>query len=261
MAGFQEQTVTVDGFDAKLWRGGAGPSLLYLHGAGGRGPVLPFMEALAENFDVIVPEHPGFGPADNPDWLDNIHDVAYYYLDFLKALDLGQVHLVGMSLGGWIALEMAVRATERLRTLTLCGAAGIYVEGRDGGDMFLWAPEDIARNGFHDQAFAERMLSVQPSPAEQAIRMKNWQTVARLAWQPRWHDPHIEKWLHRIDVPSHVIWGGEDKILSVDAAAKYEKLIPGAAVTILPDCGHLMHIEKADAFVDAVTRFAEGAAA
>ena len=121
-----------------------------LHGANGAGRTLPFMEALAERYDVIVPEHPGFGGSDEPDWLDNIHDVAYFYLDFLQTIDLRDVHLVGMSLGGWIALELAVRSTERLKTLTLAGPAGIKVPGLATGDPYAWSPEETMRQAFHD---------------------------------------------------------------------------------------------------------------
>src|SRR5262245_35730572 len=99
----------VNGCNIALMRGGSGPPLLVLHGASGAGTWLPFMTTLAESFDVIVPEHPGFGASDTPDWLDNIHDLAYFYLDFLSELSLTGVHLVGLSLGGWIAAELAVR--------------------------------------------------------------------------------------------------------------------------------------------------------
>src|SRR5262244_4315200 len=100
--------LTLRGCTVGLMRAGAGSPLLVLHGASGAGAWLPFMAALAERHDVIVPEHPGYGASDTPDWLDSIHDLAYFYLDFLRELDLDQVHLVGISIGGWIAAEVAV---------------------------------------------------------------------------------------------------------------------------------------------------------
>src|SRR5450631_4417305 len=99
-------TISVNGCNIALMRGGAGAPMLILHGAGGAGAWLPFMAALAEKFDVIVPEHPSFVASDTPDWLDTIHDLAYFYLDVLDQLDLANVHLVGLSLGGWIAAEL-----------------------------------------------------------------------------------------------------------------------------------------------------------
>lgn len=107
-------------------RGGEGAPLVVLHGASGA-MWLPFMDKLMRRFDVIAPEHPGFGESDTPDWLDTIHDIAYFYLDFLAELKLDGVHLVGPSLGGWIAAELAVRSTARLASLTLADAAGLYV--------------------------------------------------------------------------------------------------------------------------------------
>src|SRR5215470_19383378 len=139
-----DQTTTmiaVEGCNIGLMRGGAGQPLVVLHGASGAGTWLPFMHSLADNYDVIVPEHPGFGASDTPDWLDNIHDLAYFYLDILDQLDLDPVHLVGVSLGGWIAAELAVRSTQRLSSLTLVDAAGIHVPGVEQIDTFLRTDE------------------------------------------------------------------------------------------------------------------------
>src|SRR5215216_5385560 len=111
MGDHTSSNIAVRGCNIRLMRGGSGPPLLFLHGASGAGAWLSCMQSLAGRFDVSVPEHPGFGESDTPDWLDNIHDLAYFYLDFLDALDLRRVHLVGLSLGGWIAAELAVRDT------------------------------------------------------------------------------------------------------------------------------------------------------
>src|SRR5438477_13078881 len=114
---FSERFIEVDGCRLNLRRGGSGEPLLYLHGASGAPAVLPFMEKLAQRFDVLVPEHPGYGLSDEPEWLENIHDAAYFYLDFLKYQKLQGVTLVGSSMGGWIAVEMAVRDTSRIKSL------------------------------------------------------------------------------------------------------------------------------------------------
>src|SRR5256885_14428872 len=126
---FSERFIEVDGCRLNLRRGGSGEPLIYLRGASGVPAVLPFMEKLAQRFDVLVPEHPGFGASDEPEWLENMHDLAYFYLDVLKCLELRGVHLVGSSLGGWLALEMAVRDGSRLKALGLGGAGGLSVPG------------------------------------------------------------------------------------------------------------------------------------
>ena len=109
MAGVKETTLRVAGCGVSVKRAGQGAPLLFLHGGGGAPRWLPFMTSLAERFDVIVPEHPGFGKSETPEWLDTIGDLAFFYLDFIKQLGLERVHLVGSSMGGWIAAELAVR--------------------------------------------------------------------------------------------------------------------------------------------------------
>ena len=174
----------------RVRRAGAGPKLLFLHGAGG-GQWLPFMDTLAQGFDVIVPEHPGFGESETPAWLDNVSDLAYFYLDFIGALQLEQVHLVGLSMGGWIAAELAVRDQRSLKSLTLVAAAGIHVAGAPKGDIFLWSRQELERNRFYRQELAEAMLAKQLTQEETDIQMKNRLTMAKLAWQPRLHYPHL----------------------------------------------------------------------
>jgi len=237
-------------------RGGKGPPLLFLHGAGGAGVWLPFMAALSERYDVIVPDHPGFGRSDRPEWLDQLSDLAYFYLDFLEGLDLEHVHLVGNSLGGWLAAEVAVRNTSRLQTLTLIGAAGIFVKGVPRGDLFIWTPEQRVRNLFVDQTMAEARLA-QPMTEEQAdIAIKNELSTADLAWQPRFHDPQLRKWLHRIDIPTLLVWGDSDKLFPREYGEDYQRLIKGSTLEVIPSCGHLPHVEKADRFVELFQRFA-----
>lgn len=248
---FVQHEVRVRGTRITLKRGGSGPTMLYLHGANGAPTVRPFMELLAQAYDVLVPEHPGFGDSDEPEWLDTIHDLAYFYLDFIEELGLGDVHLVGSSLGGWLALEMAVRHLTPFRKLSVVGPLGIHVPGIKRGDLFLWSPEERTRKLFYDPAIAERMLA-QPVPEAE---VKNQYTVARLAWEPRMFDPHLPKWLHRIRIPTQIIWGDHDRILPPEYAAAYQKLIPGSRVDIVRQCGHLPHTEKPEEFVRLVKEF------
>ena len=253
---FNQSLLELDGCKVNLRRGGSGAPLLYLHGASGAPAVMPFMETLAGRFDVLVPEHPGFGLSDEPAWLENIHDLAYFYLDLLRALDLKDVHVIGSSLGGWLALEMAVRDTSRIGSLVLVGPAGISVPGIQPGDIFLWSSEQIVRNLFFDQKLAEQILAQPMTPELLDVTLKNRQTVARLGWEPRLHDPFLPKWLHRIDVPVKIVWGEEDRILPVAYAREFGKLMPKAQVEIIPRCGHLPQAEKPDLFCDIVFGFA-----
>ncbi|HEY8250582.1 MAG TPA: alpha/beta hydrolase [Burkholderiales bacterium] len=248
---FSDTFVEVDGCKTHLRRGGAGDPLLFLHGASGAPVVMPFMEKLAQRFDVLVPEHPGWGRSDEPEWLENIHDVAYFYLDFLKHLDLEKAVVVGSSMGGWIAMEMAVRDTSRIKSLVLVSPAGIAAPGVLPADIFLLSPEELVKSLFFDEKLAQARLA---QPEDVDISLKNRHTTARLAWEPRLHDPHLGKWLHRIDVPVKIVWGRQDRILPVGFVDEYKRLLPRADIHILEKCGHLPHAEKADEFVEIVCR-------
>lgn len=259
MAAHQATTIEVNGCKTHVRRGGKGAPVLFLHGGGGVAGWAPFMDKLSDRFDLIVPDHPGFGRSDTPAWLDDIQDLAFFYLDFMKALGLTKVHLVGSAIGGWIAADLAARNTGRLASLTLVGAAGIHINGVPKGDPFMWTEEEHMRNLFHDQSFAEARLNAEKTDEDHDIALKNEFAFARVAWEPRFYSRHLRKWLHRIDVPTLIVWGENDKLFPPVYAHEYGKLIPGSRVEIIPACGHLPQIEKADQFVASFTRFAEEA--
>jgi pimeloyl-ACP methyl ester carboxylesterase len=249
--------ISIRGCNIGLLRGGTGRPLLLLHGASGAGTWLPYMADLAARHDVIVPEHPGFGSSDTPDWLDNIADLANFYLDFLDQLDLNDVDLVGHSVGGWIAAELAVRNTRRLASLTLVAAAGIHVKGVEQIDPFLRTDEQRIRDFFHDQKRADEMVQRLLKPELEDLNLKNRTTTAKLVWQPRGYDPHLHKYLHRIDVPTLLLWGANDRLFPKEYAFAYQRLIPGSSVTIIPECGHVPQVEQRHAFVAALDGFLE----
>ncbi len=156
------EIMTIDGANIRVLRGGPegkdAQPLVFLHGAGGHTGWMAFLEELSPRFAVYAPEHPGFGQSDDPPWLDGVGDLAYFYLDFLKALGLERVHLMGTSLGGWIAAEMAVRDTARLASLTLVGAVGITAQGETIPDIFRMPVEENLRRFYADQERAARRV-------------------------------------------------------------------------------------------------------
>lgn len=251
-----ESFETIAGCRTRIMRGGNGAPLLFLHGSGGASMWLPFMDKLAERFDLIVPEHPGFGGSDSPAWLDNIGDLAYFYLDFIRHLGLDRLHLVGTSIGGWIAAEVAVRDCSALATLTLVAPAGLRVKGVRRADIFMMSAEEATRHLFHDQAFIERALARKPTEAEIETTLKNQLTTAKLGWEPRMFNPNLHKWLHRITVPTQVIWGENDRILPAAYGPAFTDLIPGSRLEIIEACGHLPQVEKPDVLVSKVAEFA-----
>jgi Alpha/beta hydrolase family len=155
------------------------------------------------------------------------------------------VHLVGHSLGGWTAAEIAVRNGSHLASLCLIAPAGIRVKGVPSGDNFISSPEESARNLFYDQSFAELMLSATPSEDEKDRELTNRFMAARLGWEPRWFNSALERWLHRIQVPSFLLWGENDKFMPNAYAKRWQELGSGLRVELIADCGHLPDVEKA----------------
>jgi len=252
---YHESFETVAGCRTRIMRGGSGDPLLFLHGARGASTWLPFFETMSQSFDLIVPEHPGFGGSDTPDWLDNVGDLAYFYLDLIETLKLPRLHLAGVSLGGWIASEIAIRNQTTLRTLTLLCAAGLHLPDVAKGDIFMWSREEFTRNIFHDPRVAAAMLAQTPTDAELAIERKNRLTTAKLGWNPRLYNPDLHKWLHRITVPTLIVWGDDDKVFPLPYGEAYQKLIPGSQLEVLKDTGHTLQIERPGELAALMTRF------
>ena len=224
MAECTESKIDIRGCKVHMRRGGSGEPALFLHGASGVAGWIPAFKSLDE-------------------------------------LDLDGVHLIGNSLGGWLAMEIAVRSCTRLKSLTLVGAAGIRIKGKPIADIFMMDPDDLVREIFVDQSFADNILNMDLTEEQTDIQIRNRVATARLGWQPRLFNPNLRKWLHRIKVPTHVIWGDSDKIVDPVYAAEFGRVIAGAQVTMIDQAGHLPHIEKPEPFVDAVTGFLRSKAA
>jgi len=245
----------IRGCGIALRRAGSGRPLLLLHGAADAGLWLPCMDTLAARHAVIAPEHPGFGTSDMPAWLDTIPDLANFYLDLIDQLDLHDIDLVGHDLGGWIAADLAVRNPRRLASLTLVATAGIHVPGVAQTDPFLRTDEQRIRDLFHDPARADDMIKRVLRAELEDLNLRNQTTTARLTWQPRGYDPHLAKWLHRVKLPTLLVWGANDKFLPPAYASAWQKLIPAAQLVVIPDCGHLPHVEQPAAFAAALDTF------
>ena len=261
MADCTESKYDVRGTGVHLRRGGSGEPMLFLHGASGVAGWLPAFQSLSETHDLMVPDHPTYGLSDEPDWLDSMDDLAMFYLDFLDQMDFNGLHLVGNSLGGWLAMEIAVRSCSRLKSLTLVGAAGIRIAGKPIADIFMMDPDDLVREIFVDQSFADNILNTELTEEQLDVQIRNRVATARLGWQPRLFNPNLRKWLHRITVPTHVIWGDTDKIVDPVYAAEFGQVIAGSEVTMIEKAGHLPHVERSEQFVEVVSNFIQARAA
>src|SRR5262249_32471053 len=175
----QSNEFKVRDVSTRLHRAGRGAPVLFLHGAGGVPQWLPFFDALAVRFEVLVPEHPGFGGSDDPAWIRSMGDLALFYLDLVEEAGVGGVHLIGHAPGGWLAAEILIRDRSRFRSLVQLAPAGIRIKGVPGGDNFIWGPEEALRNLYHDQTFADRLLALPPSEEQLDVMLHNRFTVAK----------------------------------------------------------------------------------
>lgn len=258
---FSTDRVPVRDTHINLRKSGKGNPILFLHGGGGVLEWLPFFDRLAAVGELWVPDHPGFGTSDNPKWIRNIPDLAMYYLDFFDTVaPAGGFDIVGHSLGGWIAAEIAIRNASKIRSLTLISPAGIRVKGVPMGDNFIWTNEEIAKNYYFDQGLQERRLAAERTEEQVEQMVKNKYAFAKHAWHPRLFNPDLEKWLHRIKVPTQIIWGREDRLIPAAYAEAWRTSIPGSQVTVIPECGHLPTVEKADEVASQIAKFIGAAA-
>lgn len=256
----QHTEIEVRGCKIGLRRGGKGEPLLFLHGAQGLNGHEPGLEALAANFDVIAPDHPGFGRSELSTAVDDMADLALFYLDLLDVLKLDRVHLVGQCLGGWLALEIAIRNTSRIKTLVLANSAGIRVKEVPRADMFACSEDELVGLLFAGKAGADWLRCWRASAELEDIYDRNRAAAARYSWAPRLCNPKLDRWLHRIDVPTHVVWGEKDRLIPPAYGSALKNLIPGATAATLPDCAHMLHYEQPQAFAGEVSQFIRSAA-
>lgn len=233
---------------------GSGPPLVYLHGAGGSGPWRSFQEGLARRFRLISPDHPGFGLSDRPDWLGEIADVVYHYLDLLPALGLGRVHVAGHSLGAWIAAELTVAHPEVVDRLVLVDPAGLRNADVPMPDLFALDEEESTRILFHDQALADSQVAPL-TPQERLVWIKNRATFARLSWNPYLYNPRLAHRLYRIIAPTQIVWGRQDRVIPIENAELWTAGIPHARLDVVEECGHSPPRERPDEFVRLVSDF------
>ena len=252
-------SIAVNGATVEMVDRGRGRPILFLHPGIGIDPGAPVLAALERGGRVIAPSHPGFGASQLPKGMSTVDDVSYFYLDLLDQLDLNDVLMVGVGLGGWIAAAIAVKNSTRLSQLVLANAVGVKIGDRETRDIVdIWAllPNEFNALAFHDPKIGERDYKSLPE-AESVTAARNREAYARLAWSPYMHDPKLKSRLHRIGVPTLFLWGAADRILSESYGRGYCALIPGARFETIERAGHFPHLEQPEAFAGRVLGFAE----
>jgi pimeloyl-ACP methyl ester carboxylesterase len=250
--------VQVSGVELEIAERGSGRPLLWLHGEEGPDPDSPFVDLMGAAGHVLAPSHPGFGHSPDSGAIDTVDDLAYLYLDLLAEWQLRDVVVIGSSLGGWIAAEMAVRCAGRLAGLALIAPLGIKVgdrETRDIPDIFAQSAAEVTRLTYADPARAavdyEKL-----SDDQLTVIARNREATALYAWEPYFHNPKLRQRLHRITVPTVLLWGAEDRFVTAGYyGAAYRAAIPGARVDEVGGAGHFPHVEQPEAVAERVRRF------
>jgi len=249
----KQEYLELDDGRVHVFRAGSGEPVLFLHAAGGAGTWPEFHALLSERFDVIAPDHPGFGKSDEFPELTAIDDLVYHYLDVMDVLGLERPHVVGASFGGWIAAELAAHSPHRIGSLTLLSPAGLRVEGHPVPDVFLMPPPKLAETLFHAPP---PPTSAGPPDIDAILAAyRDATALARFAWVPYLHDPKLERRLRRITAPTLVAAPDDDRLIPVAHARRYAERIPGATLSTVADCGHAMYFEKPAEFATLVIEF------
>ncbi|HEX7007558.1 MAG TPA: alpha/beta fold hydrolase [Alphaproteobacteria bacterium] len=239
MAGFERAEHAVNGIRTVVHSIGAGPPLVFLHGTG----TFTGFEAArvwAKHRRVVIPYHPGFGDSGDADGLDTIDDYVLHYMDLFDRLGLGAFDLAGFSLGGWLAAEYAIRQPQRLRRLVLIAPVGLVVSEAPAPDLFKVPPPELPAFLAHDPAAVLRYFPKQPDPAFEARMGREIGGLAKLIGDQPQGNPRLARWLHRIRVPTLVLWGADDRLRPAAQSDAWRALLPDAQVRIVPATGHLV---------------------
>jgi pimeloyl-ACP methyl ester carboxylesterase len=251
-----DERMSVRDIDLEVLRRGAGPPVLLLHGFEPLDSRWPCVDLLTRHVELVAPSHPGFGHSPRPQDFDSIYDLVHLYLDLLDALP-ERVSLVGLSFGGWLAAEIAVTCPHRLAKLVLVDALGIKISGPatpDIVDVFNTAPAEVHRRSWHaPDAWAPNFDAM--TDDELIVHHRNRESLCLYGWKPYMYNPKLTPWLRRIAVPTLVLWGESDRIVSPAYGRAYAARIPGARFEVIAAAGHHPHVERPEPFVDRLVAF------
>ena len=241
--------------DLEVLRRGSGRPILIVHGANPVSLSAPFVELLAAHGQIVAPSHPGFGRSPRPDDFDTMYDLVHLYREVLDRLPDKAV-VIGLSFGGWIAAEIAAAGHPKLDRLVLVDPLGIKLgdrESRDILDVFNTNPAAVRDAMWHDAAKAPDFNAM--SDDALVIHARNREALCLYAWHPCLYNPQLRQWLGRIRVPTLVLWGASDGVVTPDYGRAYAGLIPGARFELIEAAGHQPELEQPEEFAARVAAF------
>lgn len=237
--------------ELRVDRVGEGAPLLVLHGGAGPASMSRFAELLAEreSVRVLAPTHPGFALTERPAALRDIRGLARLYAAFLEQLDLADVTVIGNSIGGWIAAELALLQAPAVSRLVLIDAVGLDVPGHPVTDVAGMPVRAIMQLSFHDPTPFLR----DPATLSEEERLALAANQAALAvYAPRMTDPTLAERLQELTIPTLVLWGESDGIVGADYGRAYADTIIGAHFDLLAGSGHMPQMETPDQVIAAL---------
>ena len=245
-------------FKAHIASGGSGEPLLFLHGSGGLHEG-EYLDMLAERFTVYAPWHPGFGASEGIDHIDDIIDLALYYHDLMDELGIESAHVVGHSLGGMLAAELAALCSHRVRRLVLANPVGLWRDDDPVLDFFVLPPDQLMPYILHDpESEAVKKAFPVPEGQEELVEMM-YQRVQSLATAGKFlwpiPDKGLKRRIHRIQAPTLILWGESDRLVPPSYAEDFKSSIRDSRVVILSECAHMPMFEKTEEFVSVITEF------
>lgn len=257
-ASITEETIAVAGAEMQVLKGGSGDPLLILHDELGQPGWLQVHEELARNYTVYAPSLPGFGVTDRLDWVMNVRDISTWLLWALEDMGLSNPNVVGFSLGGWIAAEMATQNPQAFNKMALAAPAGILPPTGEILDMFLIVSKEFITAGVHDTAAAQYQAVCPDEPTPEQVEA--WETAreeaCRLTWRPYMHDRSLPHRLGRLkNLPSLIVWGLNDEVVPPSAAEVYNASIAGSRLVTLENCGHRSDVDKPAELVSHLREF------
>ena len=258
--GTPDTLATISGIKTEILTRGRGRPLVFLHPEIGLSPKAPVLDHLGEKFRVVAPFLPGYGHTELPRGFSTVDDLAYFALDLIEAQDLRDIVLVGAGIGGWVAAEIATKTVERIGHLVLVNAAGIKTGDRlhrDMLDVFALPQQELEALSYHDTKFAH-FDPKELSEDEIHVRLRNRESTVLFGWSPYMYNPKLAGRLHRIRVPTLVLWGASDKIAPAVYGRAYAAHIPGARFEEIEKAGRFPHVEQPEALARRITHFALG---
>lgn len=259
-SGARTDRLTVAGIELEVLRRGTGRPILLLHGFDTVDPEARFLETLARYGEILAPSAPGFGNSPRPKDFDTIYDLVHLHLAALATLPGDKITVLGFSFGGWLAAEVAASCTHRIDRLILVDPLGVKLSDRETPDIldiFNKSPDEVRRCSWHDPDRCAPDYDAL-SDEQLVIHARNREALCLYAWHPYMYNPQLPRWLGRINVPTLLIWGASDRVVSPEYGRAFAGMIPGARFELIERAGHHPEIEQPETFVDHVARFLNG---